>query len=118
MELPPISLPGAIGIASLLLLVGHWLPLARVPYLENIGVVRRLANYVIGVTAVGIPLTWYWSTNPWHPRDYWLTYALSGLAVGLAYGLDWIDSRVRAGREAQTTLDATVNAHARRNRTT
>lgn len=82
----------------LIMWVEHWFPW-RIILRDDL---PRLAAYVIGMCGVIIPLSylyWRWidfppSAESNHLIALWADVIASGLAVGLAYGFDWVVSRV------------------------
>lgn len=82
----------------LIMWVEHWFPW-RILIRRDL---PRLAAYVIGTSGVIIPISylfWLWTHTPPPSNNLflialWADVIASGLAVGLAYGLDWVVARV------------------------
>lgn len=102
--IPALPLPAALLLTFAFLLAGHWLPLTR-------GRLHQVANYTVGVTIVGVFLTWFQLTNPWAAWHFWLFFLVGGLGVAGAYVVDWVVARLE--REASERLQERLHAEPR-----
>ena len=90
------------GVVMLILLVEHYFPWRLILGRK----LPRLAAYVLGVLAMVGPLSFLyfrWEVAPvmvhGHLVALWCVVVSGGLAVLLAYALDWIAGRVRLSYE-------------------
>lgn len=92
---PTLPIAPALLLTALAILFLHWFP----PFIR--WRLTRPQAYTVGVTAVGLFLTWHQLTHPpiwWH---YWAFFVAAGLADFAAYGLDkWLGNEQRKRVEA------------------
>jgi hypothetical protein len=85
----------AVVVSALLLFVGHWFPWPKE--------LHKLGAYVYGVGSIlaGFML-WQLQNGNWQPvLGLLVIVVVSGIAVFLAYGLDWLILRVRQSWKAE-----------------
>lgn len=88
-------------ISALIQLVEHWFPWRMV---LRSGL-PRLPSYILGVLGFLLPISalyWHWGASlmRWsHLLALWACVSASGLAAGLAYGIDHLADRVRRSYE-------------------
>lgn len=93
----------ACVVVVLLLWVEHWFPWPALLGRE----LPRLSSYILGVLALALPLSGLygrWLAQPpalawFYLLGLWAVILAGGLAVILAYALDWVMARVRLSYE-------------------
>lgn len=105
----------AAVVAALIQCVSHWFPWRLVLHRE----LPRIAAYVLGMLGILLPVSglyWHWDVNAVglarhaYLAGLWVCVVASGLAVVIAYGIDWlVDVRARL-RESNEREDAAMSA--------
>lgn len=107
MSLNPVAL--AALISALIQLVSHWFPWRMVLKQD----LPRIPSYVIGVLGFLLPVSglyWHWEQSAvvaagQYLAGLWACVASSGLAVVVAYAIDYVTNRVRMASELQELDD-------------
>jgi uncharacterized membrane protein len=92
------SLILAALVSALIQLVQHWFPWRMVLRRETL---PRIVAYILGVLGIGLPLSvLFCAWQSWSELlALWIVILVSGLAVILAYAIDWTLDRVRRSYE-------------------
>lgn len=82
----------AIVIVVLLIVVEHWFPWRKSPWLRGKNVPPRLVSYVLGVLALAAPLTGLFLTegNSQAVWALWWVILAGGATTFLVYAVDWL----------------------------
>jgi len=101
-------------VSALILLVEHWFPW-RMALRRDL---YKLAAYILGVMGLAAPLSvlfWLWAGWPdcppyAHLVALWVVIVSGGLAVMVAYGVDWLLGKLAAARDLAELCDQLRNS--------
>lgn len=102
-------------VAALIQCVSHWFPWRAAMRRE----LPRIPAYVLGMLGILLPVSglyWQWDVNavglPQHAHlvGLWVCVVASGLAVMIAYGIDWLVDMLARLRESREREDAAMSA--------
>ena len=96
-----MTLPAAAVMAALAELVLHYFPWQMVIHRK----LPRPMAYILGVLGFTLPITWLWWGQWSLVCDLWIVIIVAGLAVIMAYVVDYLIHALRRGHEAQEMLD-------------